>query len=71
MLYSEIIDSAFSKMFFNEQWTQSEYDVLTECANEKNIIKELSDLQNKAKELLDYERRFNYRHCRNVTRRFK
>ena len=68
MLYSEIIDSAFSKMFFDKQWTQREYELLTECANKRTVSRELCVLKNRAKELLDYERLFDFRHCQNVTR---
>lgn len=68
MLYADVIDSTFCKMFFNRQWTQREYDILTECANRNTTNYELRDLQDKAKEMLDYESRFGYRHCQNITR---
>ena len=65
--YSDVIDSTLTKMFFNSQWTQHEYDTLTQCANMKTASKELCELKKKAQELLDYESRFDFRHCQNVT----
>ena len=70
-LYSDVIDSTFSKMFFNKQWTQHEYDILTECANTNTAVNDMTELKDKAKELLDLESKYCFRHCKNVSRQTK
>lgn len=65
-IYADSIDTASTKMIFNQQWEQYEYNNIISCINMSDTDADTEYVKQKACELLYMEQQCNYMHCKNI-----
>ncbi|MBO4926718.1 MAG: hypothetical protein J5379_00485 [Clostridiales bacterium] len=66
IIYADNCETVYNKMFFNDQFTQYEFDTLKKCADMEAPNRDFRRWKDKAQDLLDIERQLEYIHCRSV-----